>query len=147
MKITQEMHDKAVQQIAEIMFSFPGSEFTPGLFHPSWKTFTNVPKRTMPVPHHWMDDLYPDIVIADIERCNIPRIIAEVATEEELSLEAGIQPKWKPDMDECSVLYIFIPEGTARKTAKMILDYKVFLPTALYTYGFNDDGMVRVTPM
>ena len=147
MKITPELHDKAVQQIAEMMFTFPNAEFTPGVFHPSWVTYTNVPKRQMPVPHHWMDDLYPDIVIVDAERCNVPRVIAEVETEDTISLEKAIQPKWKPDMDECSILYVFVPEGCARRTAKMLLDYKVCFPTALYTYGFNEDGTVRVTPV
>ena len=101
----------------------------------------------MPVPHRWLDDLYPDIVIVDTERCNVPRVIAEVEAEDSISLEKAIQPKWKPDMDECSILYIFVPEGYARRTAKMLLDYKVCFPTALYTYGFHSDGTVRVTPV
>jgi len=147
MKITKEMHDDAVLQIAEMMFSFPGGEFTPGVFHPGWVTYTNVPEKKMAVPHHWMDDLYPDIVIVDTERSNIPRVIAEVETEDSLGLEVAIQPKWKPDMDECSILYLFVPEGCARKTAKMLLDYKACFPTALYTFGFNDDGTIRVTPV
>ena len=147
MGVTQEMHDKAVQHIAETTFNFPGGEFTPGVFHPNWVTYTNVPMQQMPVPHHWMEDLYPDVVIVDTERCNIPRVIAEVETEDTLSLENAIQGKWKPDMDECSLLYLFVPEGSARKAARMLLDYKLCFPTALYTYGFNDDGTVRVTPV
>ena len=147
MEINQELHDKAVQQIAKLMFTFQGAEFTPGVFHPSWVTYTNVPERQMPVPHRWLDDLYPDIVIVDTERCNIPKVIAEVETEDSISLEGAIQPKWKPDMDECFTLYLFVPEGCARDTARMILDYKVCFPTSLYTYSFSDGGTVRLTPV
>jgi len=146
-ELNQELHDKAVQKIAEEQFTFPGSEFTPGVFHPTWVTYTNVPKRQMPVEHRWMGTLYPDIVIVDTARSNVPMVVAEVETKDSLTLEKAIQPKWKPDMDECSILYLFVPEGCARHAATMLLDYKVCFPTALYTYGFDDGGNLRLTPV
>ena len=146
-KASQELHDKAVMQIAELMFTFPNGEFTPGVFHPSWITHTNVPEQKMPVLHRWMGELYPDIVIVDTERANVPMVIAEVETKETLSLEQAIQPKWKPDMDECSMLYLFVPEGCARDAALMLLDFKVCFPTALYTYGTSDGQTIHVTPV
>ncbi|MBI2869978.1 MAG: hypothetical protein HYX96_09160 [Chloroflexi bacterium] len=145
--ITPELHDRAVQKIAELMFTFPGQEFTPGVFHPSWVTFTNAPERKMPVKHRWMGDLYPDIVIADTEACNRPMVICEVATEDELAYEEGIQAKYKPDMDECSIFHLYVPEGSACAAADLILDYRYAIPTALYTYGFDEKGEIRVTPV
>lgn len=146
-KSQQELHDIAVQKIAEMQFTFPNGEFTPAVFHPTWVTCTNVPKKQMPVPHHWMEDLYPDIVIVDTARCNIPRIIAEVETQDDLTFEKAVQSKWKPDLDECSILYLFVPEGTARDAAGMLLDYRLCFPTAIYTYGFDEAGNVRITPV
>ncbi len=155
-KKNQELHDRAVQKIAEWLFSFPGSEFTPGSFHPTWVTYTNVPKQLMPIPmslgaitvgRFTMGELYPDIVIVDSTRGNMPMVIAEVETKDTLTYEKAFTLKWKPDMDECARLYVFVPEGCGRDAAIMILDYKVRFPTALYTYGFDDAGNLRLTPV
>jgi hypothetical protein len=94
-----------------------------------------------------MGELYPDIVIVDTARSNIPMVVAEVETKDGLTLEKAVQLKWKPDMDESSILYVFVPEGCARDTAIMLLDYKVCFPTALYTYGFDNGGNLRLTPV
>ncbi|MBI2868547.1 MAG: hypothetical protein HYX96_01825 [Chloroflexi bacterium] len=142
----QNLHDIAVARIAEMLFTYPNGEFTPGLFHPSWITYTNVPKKQLPVPHHWMGELYPDIVIADKDRANVPMIIAEVETAEDLTLEGCLQSRWKPDKDECGVLYTFVPEGYAAAAARLVVSYKFVFPTAIWTYGVNEKGEVRITP-
>ncbi|MFC2031876.1 hypothetical protein ACFLUS_00655 [Chloroflexota bacterium] len=145
--MSKELHDKAVQKIAEELFTFENSEFAPGVFYPTWVTYTNAPKRQMSVKHKWLDDLYPDIVIVDAARGNVPMVIAEVETMEAMTLEKAIQPKWRPDMDECPVLYIFVPEGSAREACIMTLDYKICYPSAWYTYAFDDEGNLRLTPV
>ncbi|MBI2869039.1 MAG: hypothetical protein HYX96_04350 [Chloroflexi bacterium] len=147
MKSPQELHDIAVQKIAGDLFTFPGAEFTPGFFHPAWITYTNVPARQMPVEHKWEGKIYPDLVIADTARGNVPVVIGEVETRESLNLEESIQMKWRPDMDECAILYVFVPEGCGRDAAVMVLDARVIFPTALFTYGFDDAGNLRLTPV
>ena len=86
-------------------------------------------------------------MIVDTARGNVPMIIAEVETRDSLNLKEAIQFKWRPDMDECSILYVFVPEGCGRDAAIMILDAKVIFPTALFTYGFDDAGNLRLTPV
>ncbi len=146
-QLKQAVHDQAVSKIAELLFTFPGQEFTPAVFHPSWVTYTNAPEHKMPVPHHWAGELYPDIVVVDSARSNVPVIIGEVETKDTLFLEEAFQLKWKPDKDECSVLYVFVPAGTARDVANLILDYKFCFPTAMYTYDLDDKGNLKLTPV
>ena len=146
-KSSQELHAEAVQKIAEELFTFPDSQVTPGVFHPTWVTYTNAPKQQMPIQHRWMGELHPDIVIVDTAQSNRPMLIAEVATKEDLTMEKALQARWKPDMDECSIFYVIVPEGCARQASNMILDTKLCYPTALFTYGFDDDGNLRLTPV
>ncbi len=144
-QVNKELHDIAVVKIAQELFTFPRSEFVPGTFHPTWVTYTNVPEHQMPVEHRWLGEFYPDIVIVDTTRGNMPRVIAEVHTKETLTVEAVWQ-KWVPDLSECANLYVFVPEGCAREVANLMLEFSV-TPNALFTYGFDEDGNLRVTPM
>lgn len=140
----EELHDIAVTQIARERFFFPESEFVPGVFHPTWATYTNVPQRQMALEHKWLGKLYPDIIIVDTAKSNAPKLVAEVETEETLTLETLAQ-KWKLYQDECRTLYVFVPEGCAQRIADLILEYRIAFPTALFTYGFADTGDIRIT--
>ena len=142
-----ELHDNAIQAIVKELFTFPGSQVAPGMFRETWVTYTNVPKRQMPVDHQFLGEIYPDIVIADTAKCNLPRLIAEVETEDTLTLEKAIQAKWSPDTTVCGIFYLFVPEGCARKAAAMILNYKICFPTALFTYAFDKGEQLRLTPV
>ena len=144
MTIRQELHDRAVAEIVKQQFAFPEGEFVPGVFHPTWAAYTNVPERRMPVEHKYLGKLYPDMVVVDTARCNMPRLVAEVETEDTLVLDT-LAKKWKPDQDECRTLYVFVPEGCALKAAALILEYRIALPTALFTYGFDQGGELRLT--
>ena len=99
----------------------------------------------MPVEHKWLGEFYPDIVIVDTARGNMPRVIAEVHTKETLTAEA-VGEKWASDLSECATLYIFVPEGCAREAANLMLTYSL-IARALFTYGFDEDGNLRVTPV
>lgn len=144
MTVKQALHDKAVAEIAKQQFTFADGEFVPGVFHPTWVTYTNVPRGRMPVQHRYLSELYPDIVVVDTARCNVARLIAEVETEDTLTLETLAQ-KWRPDQDECRSLYVFVPERCALRAADLILDYRIAFPTALFTYGFDEKGELRLT--
>jgi hypothetical protein len=145
---TTTLHDSAVAQIARSMFSFPNGEVYPGLINPTWGTFTNVPERQMPVHHRWEGTLWPDIVMVDTARSNSPRLIVEVETEETIN-EVTLDRVWKLDMDECPIFYLFVPAGTATKTAELLLKFRGMckIPRALYTYEFDDLYNVVVTPV
>ncbi len=144
MATKQELHDRAIAGIIKQQFAFPNGEVVPGTFHPTWMAYSNSPKRQMPVQHRYMGDLYPDIVIADTARCNTPRLIAEVETEESLNLDT-MAKKWRPNQDECRALFIFVPEGHALRAADLILEYRIAFPSATFTYGFDEKGEVRLT--
>lgn len=143
------LHDTAVSQIARTMFSFANGEVYPGLINPTWGTFTNVGgEQNMPVHHRWEGTLWPDIVMVDVARANSPRLIVEVETEETIN-ETTLDRVWKLDMDECPIFYLFVPAGTATKTAELLLKFRGMckVPRALYTYEFDDLYNVIVTPV
>jgi hypothetical protein len=143
------LHDTAVSQIARSMFSFANGEVYPGLINPSWGTYTNVGgQQNMPVHHRWEGTLWPDIVMVDTARANSPRLIVEVETEETIN-ETTLDRVWKLDMDECPIFYLFVPAGTATKTAELLLKFRGMckIPRALYTYEFDDLYNVIVTPV
>ena len=142
-----KLHDRAVAEIVKELFTFPDSQIAPGMFRPTWATYTNVSTRQMPVMHQFLGEIHPDIVIVDTARCNLPRLIAEVETKESLTIEKAIQGKWIPDCTQCGIFYAFVPEGCALAAAEMIMDTKVCIPTALYTYAFDNEGKLRLTPV
>lgn len=145
---TTNLHDSAVSQIARSMFSFANGEVYPGLIKPTWGTYTNAGERQMPVHHRWEGTLWPDIVIVDTARDNSPRLIVEVETEETIN-EVTLDRVWKLDMDECPIFYLFVPAGSATKTAELLLKFRGMckIPRALYTYEFDDLYNVVVTPV
>lgn len=138
----KELHDIAVARIAST-FSFPRNEFFPGASYPTWKTYTNVPERKMPVEHKWKGLLYPDIVVADSVRSNVPMVNAEVETEDSLTMEQV--ENWKYLQDTCRTLYVFVPEGAAKRAVNLIFQYRNCMPTLLRTYGFDDLWNLRIT--
>lgn len=147
-KRNEQKHDLAVRMIARELFTFSGGEIQPGIFHPTWVTYVNVPQQEMPIEHMWAGEIYPDILIVDIAKGNAPRIAAEVETEETLeSLDTF--DKWKYVLDECKWFYLFVPEGYARKVANLILKYRTAMsvPRALYTYGFDAMWNLKLTPV
>ncbi len=148
MGLIEEKHDLAVSHIARELLTFPGGEIQPSVFRPTWRTYINVPHRQMPIQHVRLGEFYPDVVIVDTARCNAPMIVAEVEDEDSLTEEV-LDAKWKLDGEMCFTFYLFVPEGCARKTANLILDFRqaMRVPRALYTYGFDKEWNFRLTPV
>jgi hypothetical protein len=142
-----EVHDLAVAQIAKSLLTFNDGEVYPGARHPTWATFTNAPVRQVPVEHRWAGLLWPDILVVDTARSHLPRLIAEVETKETLTEESV--DRWALEMEECPLLYLFVPEGTAIQAADLLLEFGsvVGIPRALYTYGVDDLWRIRLTPV
>ena len=129
-------------------------EFVVGEQHPTWKTFANCPAKQMPVEHTGLSgssggDLYPDIVIVNTTRCNLPLCIVEVETPETLTLETTW--KWCLDLLCCSILHLYVPEGYPLKTVDLwyrgtcAIPPLAHLPKGIRTYAFDDKGEIRVT--
>ncbi len=148
MGLIEEKHDLAVSHIAREVFTFPGGELKPGVLRPTWRTYTNVPQRQMPIQHVWEGEFYPDIVIADTARCNTPMIVAEVEDEDSLTEEVVVA-KWRLDVGMCPIFYLFVPEGCAKKAANLCLDFRavMHIPHGFYTYGFDKEWNFRLTPV
>ena len=143
-----ELHDAVVEYLATERFSPPGGQFFPGGFYPSWRTYANSPVHQMPIPHRILGDIYPDVVIVDSERGNLPMVIIEVETEDSLNPET-VCDKWLYDIECSNMLYLYVPEGTALKAAELCLEsnkmHMILVPKGIRTYGRNDDGTIRIT--
>lgn len=144
----QSLHDSAVQQIAAKMFHYANGEVYPGNVNPTWATYTNAPRKTLPIKHRWTGTLWPDIVLVDTARANLPRLIVEVETEDTIT-EETLDTKWKLDTDESANFYLFVPRGCAYAASELLLKFRgvTKLPRALYTYEFDDLYRVEVTPV
>ena len=101
---TQELHERAVQDIAQARFEFP----TPEL--PSYRSFVNVPDVTLPVTDEAGNQLVPDIVVVDTPG-NILRILAQVETGDTVT-EQRAREVWLPfSRLPDAAFYLFVPVG------------------------------------
>jgi len=141
-------HDSAVQQIAAKMLSFVNGEVHPGNVNPSWGTYTNCPEKKISLTHRWEGILWPDIVMVDTTRSNLPRLVAEVETEDTIN-ETTLDRKWKVNQDECPIMYLFVPRGTGYQTSELLLKYRRVckVPRAVFTYEFDPLYQVLITPI
>ncbi len=103
-KSEQELHERAVQDVAKARFEFP----TPGL--PSYRTFVNMPEVTLPVKDLDGKEWSPDIVVVDTPG-NVLKIVAQVETTgtvtEERAKELWLPYSKFPD----AAFYLYIPVG------------------------------------
>ena len=101
---TQELHERAVQDIAQARFEFPTPEF------PSYRAFVNVPVVNMPVTDPAGNQLVPDIVVVDTPG-NILKILASVETGDTVNDEQA-QKEWVPfSRLPDAAFYLFVPVG------------------------------------
>jgi len=101
---TQELHERAVQDIAQARFEFPTPEFA------SYRAFVNVPDVTLPVTDQGGNQLVPNIVVVDTPG-NILKLLASVETGDTVNEEQA-QQEWVlfsrlPD----AAFYLFVPVG------------------------------------
>jgi len=110
-------HVRAVQDIAGARFGFPTGS------HRDYKTYTNVPKRTMGVA--MLDGsavAYPDIVVVQDPE-NYAKILGEVETTETVN-EQTAQRRWRPFAD-LAPLYLYVPVGDADDALKLCRQLRV----------------------
>ncbi|MEX0785365.1 MAG: hypothetical protein WD939_01895 [Dehalococcoidia bacterium] len=103
-KSSQELHERAVQDIALARFEFPTPE------HASYRTFVNTPEVSLPIKDEHGNQHTPDIVVVDTPG-NILKILAQVETgdtvTEERAKEAWLPYSKLPD----SAFYLYVPVG------------------------------------
>src|SRR3990172_2237315 len=126
-------HVRAVKDIAEARFGFPTDK------HRDYKTYTNVPKRTMGVA--MLDGsvvAYPDIVVVQDPE-NYAKILGEVETVETVNEESA-QKRWRP-FAELAPLYLYVPVGEGDHALQLCRRFKatiVGVRTWRYAVGVEE---------
>jgi hypothetical protein len=119
-----ELHLRAVQDIAQARFEFPTTE------NPSLRTFVNIPEATLPVTDTTGAELVPDIVVVHTPG-NILKILAAVETgetvTEDRAMEAWVSFSKLPDV----AFYLYVPVGYGGKAKQICKDLKIEV------YGFR----------
>jgi len=100
----EELHERAVQDIAQARFEFP----TPAL--PSYRTYVNVPEVTVTATSEAGEELKPDIVVVDTPG-NVLKILAQVETGETVTEESA-KDTWLPFSKlSGAAFYLYVPVG------------------------------------
>ena len=103
-KSRQELHERAVQDIALARFEFPTPELA------GYRTFVNVPEVTLPVKDEDGNETNPDIVVVDTPG-NILKILAQVETADSVTDERA-RDVWVPfSRLPDAAFYLFVPVG------------------------------------
>ena len=103
-KSRQELHERAVQDIALARFEFPTPELA------GYRTFVNVPEVTLPVKDEDGNETKPDIVVVDTPG-NILKILAQVETGDSVTEERA-RDVWVPSSRlPDAAFYLFVPVG------------------------------------
>jgi hypothetical protein len=101
------LHQKALRDIVRLRFGFPTEKYR------DYKTYVNIPQRTMGVQLDANTVAYPDIVVVQHPENNT-KIVAEVETNETVR-EAVAQFEWLP-YSELAPLYLYVPVGKGDET-------------------------------
>ena len=126
------LHEKALRDIVRLRFGFPTEKYR------DFKTYTNVPQRTMGVQMRGNLVAYPDIVVVQHPENNA-KIVAEVETNETVR-EAVARFEWLP-YSELAPLYLYVPVGKGDEALNMCrkLDVAVVgIRTWRYVAGYED---------
>ncbi len=95
------VEERTAAQIAHQRFSYPTSA------EPDWKTYTNLPDRTLGVRDGSGALVFPDIVVIDSKTTEV-NIVAEVETGRSLDEAQDLPEKWRA-FASVGPLYLFVP--------------------------------------
>jgi hypothetical protein len=126
------LHEKALRDIVRLRFGFPTEKYR------DFKTYVNVPQRTMGVQLRGNLVAYPDIVVVQHPENNA-KIVADVETNETIR-EAVARFEWLP-YSELAPLYLYVPVGKADEALSLCrrLDVPVVgIRTWRYIAGYED---------
>ncbi len=125
------VHTRAVKDIAEARYGFPTDRYR------DYKTYSNIPQRSMGIAMPDDAVAYPDIVVVQNPE-NYAKIIGEVETAETVSEEVALR-RWLP-FAELAPLYLYVPVGEgdlARKLCRHLNVPVVGIRTWRYTVGVD----------
>jgi hypothetical protein len=123
-KNSEELRQRAVQDIAQSRFEFPTAEL------PSFRTYVNVPEVTLPVTAVDGSLLTPDIVVVDTPG-NILKMHAVVETIDHLTEERA-RNVWAPFANlPDAAFYLYVPVGYGGIAKKLCKKAGIFV------YGFR----------
>ena len=126
------LHQKALRDIVRLRFAFPTENYR------DYKTYVNVPQRSMGVQLDSNAVAYPDIVVVQHPENNT-KIVAEVETNETVR-EAVARFEWLP-YAELAPLYLYVPVGKGDEALKLCRDLDVpvvGIRTWRYIAGYDD---------
>ncbi len=126
------LHERALRDIVRLRFGFPTEKYR------DFKTYVNVPQRTMGVQLRRSLVAYPDIVVVQHPENNA-KIVAEVETNETVR-EAVARFEWLP-YSELAPLYLYVPVGKGDEALSMCRQMNVpvvGVRTWRYIAGYED---------
>ncbi|TMB66875.1 MAG: hypothetical protein E6J43_09950 [Chloroflexi bacterium] len=126
------LHERALRDVVRLRFGFPTEKYR------DFKTYVNVPQRTMGVQLRGNLVAYPDIVVVQHPENNA-KIVAGVETNETVR-EAVARFEWLP-YSELAPLYLYVPVGKGDEALRMCrrLDVRVVgIRTWRYMAGYED---------
>jgi len=126
------LHERAVQDIARQRFAFPNPSYR------DYKTYTNVPKRSMGVAMGGGAVAYPDIVVVQAPE-NYAKLLGEVETDDTVSEDVA-RYRWLP-FAELAPLYLYVPVGRgddARRLCRRLKVPVVGIRTWRYAVGLEE---------
>ncbi len=132
-KSREELHQRAVQDIAKARFELPTPQF------PSYRAFVNVPEVTMPVTAEDGNELTPDIVVVETPG-NLLRMLARVETGDTVTEEQAEQV-WTPLArlpDVAFYLYVPVGQGGLAKRICRMLEIDVY---GFRTWRYTPQGL------
>ena len=125
-------HQKAIQDIARERFAFPTPKYG------DYKTYTNVPQRSMGIQMSNGAVAYPDIVIVQSPE-NFTKIIGQVETRETVNEEVA-RHEWRP-YSQLAPLYLYVPVGKGDEARTLCRRFNipvVGIRTWRYAVGYEE---------
>ena len=111
-KNAQELHERAVQDIAQARFELPTPELA------SYRTYVNQPAVTLPVTDQQGKEWTPDIVVVDTPG-NVLKMLAQVETAETVTEERA-KELWAPYAKlPDAAFYLYVPVGYGGQAKKI----------------------------
>jgi len=126
------LHQRAVQDIAGQRFAFPTPKYR------DYKTYTNVPQRSMGVAMPGGAVAYPHIVVVQDPE-NYAKILGEVETGDTVTEDVA-RHRWLP-FAKLAPLYLYVPVGEgdqARRLCRRLKVQVVGIRTWRYAAGVDE---------
>jgi hypothetical protein len=130
---------RTAKQIASERFGYPSAD------QPNWKTYTNLPERSLGVRDGSGALVFPDIVVIDAPTTEVS-LVAEIETVRSLAEETDLAEKWRA-FASVGPLYLYVPLSELDKARAKIRESQVALAglrTWRYMAGMDFTDVVSI---